>query len=113
MCGVIWCWTGAPEEAEAVFAPVRELRPALDGIQAMPFPALQSAFDPLFAPGMQLYWRGDFLDGLSDDAIKAHAALAPTLPTMLSTVHIYPINGAAGRRGRRDRVERSTPAMRR
>jgi FAD/FMN-containing dehydrogenase len=97
MCGVVWCWTGAPEDADAVFAPVRDLRPALDGIQAMPFPALQSAFDPLFAPGLQLYWRGDFVESLSDDAIKAHTALGPTLPTMLSTVHIYPINGAAGR----------------
>jgi len=97
MCAVIWCWTGAPQEADAVFAPVRDLHPALDGIQAMPFPALQGAFDPLFPPGLQLYWRGDFIESLSDDAIKAHAALGPTLPTMLSTVHIYPINGAAGR----------------
>jgi FAD/FMN-containing dehydrogenase len=99
MCAVIWCWTGAPDEADAVFAPVRDLRPALDGIQAMPFPALQGAFDPLFPPGLQLYWRGDFIESLSDEAIKAHAALGSTLPTMLSTVHIYPINGAAGRVG--------------
>jgi hypothetical protein len=97
MSGVIWCWTGEPEEADAAFAPVRELRPALDGIQAMPFPALQSAFDPLFPPGLQVYWRGDFIESLSDEAIKTHAGLASTLPTMLSTVHIYPINGAAAR----------------
>ncbi len=97
MCGVIWCWTGDAEDADEIFAPVRELQPALDGIHALPFPGIQAAFDPLFAPGTQMYWRGDFLDGLSDDAIATHAELAPTLPTPLSTVHIYPIDGAAAR----------------
>src|SRR5439155_452566 len=29
MCGVIWCWTGRPNEADEAFAPVRELKPDL------------------------------------------------------------------------------------
>jgi FAD/FMN-containing dehydrogenase len=97
MCGMVWCWTGDPDDADDVFAPVRELEPALDGIAALPFPAIQGAFDPLFEAGTQMYWRGDFLDGLSDEAIATHAELAPTLPTMQSTMHIYPIDGAAAR----------------
>jgi FAD binding domain-containing protein/berberine-like enzyme len=97
MCGVVWCWTGDPEKSDEVFAPVREQQPALDGLHAAPFAGLQGAFDPLFPPGLQLYWRGDFVDELSDEAIATHAELAPTLPTMLSTMHMYPIDGAAAR----------------
>ncbi|MHB8643113.1 MAG: FAD-binding oxidoreductase [Gaiellaceae bacterium] len=97
MCGMVWCWTGNPGDADEVLAPVRELQPALDGIHALPFPAIQSAFDPLFPAGTQCYWRGDFLDGLPDEAIATHAELAPTMPTMQSTMHIYPIDGAAAR----------------
>ena len=97
MCGIIWCYTGPAEQADAVFAPVRELSPAMNGIGEMPFPALQGAFDPLFPPGLQVYWRGDFVDELTDEAIATHAELAPELPTMLSTMHMYPINGAAAR----------------
>ena len=38
MCGVVWCFTGAAEEADEVFKPVREFGPtALYGIQPMPY----------------------------------------------------------------------------
>jgi FAD/FMN-containing dehydrogenase len=102
MCGVVWCWTGAPEAADAVFRPVRELKPALDGIAAVPFAGLQSAFDPIYPPGQQQYWRADFVDELSDDAIAAHAEFGRTMPTWQTTMHLYPINGAAARTGAND-----------
>src|SRR3954447_20522809 len=45
-CGIVWCYTGAHDPAEAVLEPVRSFgTPLLDGIQAMPFNILQSAFD--------------------------------------------------------------------
>src|SRR5205807_4917157 len=73
MCGVVWCYSGAPEDADEVYAPVRKFGPpALDGLGPMPFPALQSAFDGLYEPGYQWYWRADFVDELNDDAIARH-----------------------------------------
>ena len=52
MCAVVWCYTGPKDQAEAVFAPVRAFGPpALHGVQQMPFPALQSAFDALLPSG--------------------------------------------------------------
>ncbi len=103
MCGVVWCYTGPQDRAEEVFAPIRDFGPpALYGVQAMPFPALQSAFDGLYPPGHQWYWRADFVKELSDEAIERHLAFARTLPTMQSTMHLYPINGAAHRVGQQD-----------
>ena len=97
MCGVVWCYTGPPEEADAIFAPIAEFGPpALHGVQAMPFPALQSAFDALYPRGHQWYWKADFVDELSDEAIERHVRHGAALPTLQSTMHLYPIDGAAG-----------------
>jgi FAD/FMN-containing dehydrogenase len=97
MCAVVWCHTGSEEEAHAALREARELEPALYGVQPMPFPALQSAFDELYPSGLQWYWRADFFRELSDEAIASHVEHASQLPTMHSTMHLYPIDGAAGR----------------
>jgi FAD/FMN-containing dehydrogenase len=98
VCGVVWCYTGAPEAADAVFQPVREFsQPLLHGVQPMPFPALQGAFDALYPPGHQWYWRADFVNELPDAAIAQHERFAAQLPTPQSTMHLYPIDGAAHR----------------
>ncbi|GGL75244.1 oxidoreductase [Deinococcus aerolatus] len=103
MCGVVWCYTGPQEKAEEVFAPIRDFGPpALHGIHDMPFPALQSAFDGLYPPGHQWYWRADFVKELSDEAIATHVEHARTLPTMQCTMHLYPLDGAAHRVGPQD-----------
>ena len=97
-CGIIWCYTGAHEVADAVLAPVRDFgSPLLVGLHEMPFNVLQQAFDPLFPAGMQWYWRADFVKEISDAAIEVHAKYGDTLPTGFSTMHLYPIDGAAAR----------------
>ena len=102
MCGVVWCYSGDKAQAEKVFEPVRRTEPALYGIGEMPYPALQSAFDALYAPGDQWYWRADFVNELSDAAVAAHVEHGSRMPTMQSTMHLYPIDGAVHRVGRKD-----------
>lgn len=103
MCGVVWCYAGPPDRATSVFARIRRFEsPALDLIGPMPHPALQSMFDPLYPPGLQWYWRADFVKELSDEAIALHAQYASEIPTMHSTMHLYPINGAAQRPDKQD-----------
>jgi hypothetical protein len=63
----------------------------------MPFPALQSLFDPLLPEGYQWYWKGDFVKELSDEAIDVHLQYAAQLPSELSLMHLYPIDGAVHR----------------
>jgi len=86
-----------------VFQPILNFGPpefALVG--PMPFPALQRLFDPLMPPGLQWYWKGDFVGELSDAAIAEHLRHGSELPTLLSTMHLYPINGAVNRVGKND-----------
>jgi FAD/FMN-containing dehydrogenase len=96
VCGIVWCYTGALEKAEGTFKPIRDfLRPAVDLVGPIPHPVLQSMFDPLYPPGLQWYWKTDFVNELSDEAIALHVEHGAKLPTMLSTMHLYPINGRA------------------
>lgn len=63
----------------------------------MPLPALQSAFDGIYPPGDQWYWRGDFVGELPDEAIQRHVEHGAAMPTWKSTMHLYPIDGAPSR----------------
>jgi FAD/FMN-containing dehydrogenase len=86
------------EEAQKVFEPIRNFKkPAVDFVGPLPLPALQSMFDPLFPPGLQWYWKGDYVKDMPDEAIDAYFDFGSRLPSMLSTMHLYPINGAASR----------------
>jgi FAD/FMN-containing dehydrogenase len=102
MCAVVWCYSGPVEEAEEAFRPIREeVGPAaFEFLGPMPLPVLNSLFDPLLPPGLQWYWRGDFVNEISDEAIALHLEYGSALPTPLSTMHIYPIDGAVHRVGK-------------
>lgn len=95
MCAIVWCYTGALDQAAERFAPIRTFStPAIDFAGPIPWPALQSMFDALYPPGLQWYWKADFFTELDDRAIALYAKYAERLPTMQSTMHLYPINGA-------------------
>ena len=99
-CVIVWCYTGPADRADEVLAPVRSFgTPLVDGIQPMPFPVLQSAFDALYPAGLQWYWRADFFREISDQAIAVHQEFGEALPTPHSTMHLYPMDGAVHRVG--------------
>jgi FAD binding domain/Berberine and berberine like len=102
ICALISCYSGPMDQAEAAVRPIRqELPPSiLDWMGFMPFPALQSLFDPLLPKGLQWYWKGDFVKELSDQAIDAHLENAAKAPSELSLMHLYPIDGAVHGVGR-------------
>jgi FAD/FMN-containing dehydrogenase len=104
MCGVVWSYSGPLEEAEEAFRPIREeVGPAaFEFLGPMPLPVLDSLFDALYPPGLQQYWRGDFVTELSDEAIAMHLRYGPEVPTVQSTMHLYPIDGAPHRVGRHE-----------
>jgi FAD/FMN-containing dehydrogenase len=98
MCGIVWCYSGPLKKAEQVFKPIRAFRkPVLDLVGPIPHPVVQSMFDPLFPPGLQWYWKADFVRELGDKAIELNVKHGAQMPTMLSTMHLYPIDGAAAR----------------
>ena len=101
ICAMISCYAGPQEAGEAAMQRVRaELPPPLlDGMAQLPFPVMQSLFDPLFPKGLQWYWKGDFVRDLTDAAIEEHLRHAARTPSELSLVHLYPIDQAVHRVG--------------
>jgi FAD/FMN-containing dehydrogenase len=103
MCGVIWSYTGPLDKAEKVFKPIRSFKtPAIDLAGPIPHPVLQGLFDGLYAPGLQWYWKADFFKELTDEAISKHYIFARMMPTWMSGMHLYPVNGAASKVGKKD-----------
>jgi hypothetical protein len=102
-CGIVWCYAGPLQDAERILAPVRRFRPPIFELLApMPFPELQSMFDPFYPPGLQWYWKGDFFRELNDEMLSHLASFTTELPTPLSIVHFYSIDGAVNRVGADD-----------
>jgi len=95
MCGVIWSYSGPIEKVEEIFKPIMEMAPDFEHVGPMPHPALNSMFDVFYPTGLQWYWRADFIDEIPDEAVAHHVAFGEALPTPHSTMHLYPIFGAA------------------
>ena len=96
VAAIMWCVVGSEEEASRYLAPVHDVgTPLLHGVGAVPHAALQSLFDGLYTPGLQCYWRADFVNEITDEAIEKHLEWGQKLPTMHSTMHMYAISGAA------------------
>ncbi len=112
VCALICCFDGSAEDGERALAPMRAAVPAplLNGLSEMPYPMMQSLFDPLLPKGMQWYWKGDFVHELTDAAIEAHLEHAARAPTELSLMHLYPIDGAVHRVGSADTAWRCRDA---
>ena len=92
------CWAGPIDQGEAILKPLHDVAPVVaEHVGEMPYPALNSAFDALVPPGLQHYWKANFVTELSDAVIEAHLEHGPKVPVVNSTVHIYPINGACHR----------------
>ena len=92
------CWAGPIEDGERALKALHEVAPVVaEHVAAMPYPALNSLFDGLVPPGLQHYWKANFVKELTDTAIDAHLEYGPKVPAVNSTMHIYPINGAVHR----------------
>jgi FAD/FMN-containing dehydrogenase len=102
-CIAVVHWSGPLEEGEQALKPFRDLAPVVaEMVGPMPYPALNSAFDGLFPKGIRSYWKGNFVTELTDAAIAAHVEHGSKVPEVSSTMHLYPINGAAHRVGAGD-----------
>lgn len=94
VCGVVWCCTDL-ERADELLAPARALKPIIDGVGEVPLPAINGAFDALYSPGDQWYWRSAYLGDIPDEAIAVNKKWAERMPTWKCGVHIYNADGAA------------------
>ena len=95
---VVACWTGAIEDGEEILAPLKDWGQIIGAhLGRMPYPALNSLFDELVPPGLQQYWKANFVRELPDKAIEAHLEYAVRVPCVESGTFLFPIDGACHR----------------
>lgn len=104
ICAVISCYNGPEAEGAKAMKPLLDALPdpIFAHVGMLPFSAMQSLFDGLMPKGLQWYWKGDFVQELTDEAIDIHIEHASQSPSELSLMHLYPIDGAVRRVGERD-----------
>ena len=94
MCGMVYVY-GDLETREQLTRPLREFGPPAFALgHPAPYPAVQSMFDGLLPHGLYHYWKADFVDNLTEQAIAGHVRYGARIPTVHSAVHIYPLDGA-------------------
>jgi hypothetical protein len=98
-CAIIGAYDGSAADGEKAMSPLLKATPAplFNWMSEIPFPAMQSLFDPFFPKGLQWYWKGDFVKSLPEEAIDTHIAEAAKAPSAFSLMHLYPIDGAVRR----------------
>jgi FAD/FMN-containing dehydrogenase len=77
--GLMGMYVGDPAEGAASIQPLRALGPAVDLMQPMPYTAFQAITDAAAPKGLRNYWRGEYLDTLSDDAIDVYVTQGAAL----------------------------------
>ena len=77
--GMAAMYVGDPDVGAKVMQPLKDLRPAVNLIQPMPSTAFQAMIDPMAPKGFRSYWRGEYLQSLSDEAIDTFVQHAPEL----------------------------------
>jgi FAD/FMN-containing dehydrogenase len=101
---IVACYSGCDlQQGERVVTPLKELGTVtFEHVGAMPLAALNSAFDAILPPGLHHYWKSDYVPILTDEAIEVHAIHGPKVPSVQSTMHLYPQTGAIQQVGKRD-----------
>jgi FAD/FMN-containing dehydrogenase len=95
---VIGLYAGAVEDGATAAQPLRTLgEPIADLMGPMPYVAMQSLLDPLWAPGAQNYFTSALLDRLDDSAIDTLLARHATGTAPVRELHLYQGGGAMGR----------------
>jgi len=94
------CWTGRPEEGEAILARAAGWAPVVGRMVApMPYPVVNTLFDELLPAGLRHYWKGVFARELTDGAIAAHVEYGRRIPCVETATILFPIDGACHRVG--------------
>lgn len=96
---IVGCYAGSLEEGKRTIAPVRDLSPAVDLFDEVPYTALQTILDDISAAGRRNYWKNEYLSVLSDEAIQVIISSFEKVPSSITHVDVHDLGGAIRRVG--------------
>jgi hypothetical protein len=93
------CHAGSVDDGLASLRPVKHLGPAVDLLGPIPYTVLQGMFDSANPKGIHAYFKNQYAEDLSDQAIAMileHCAELPRL-SPFSAFHLHHVQGAVDR----------------
>lgn len=111
---LLGCYTGPPEKAEAVLAPLRSIgRPVADLNGPMNWIEAQKFLDQDYPAGIFYYWKSIYLNRLDEEVIRVLAEHTARRPSAESSIDVWFLGGAAARVPLTDTpfVQRKPPIM--
>jgi FAD/FMN-containing dehydrogenase len=88
------CYTGAPEHAERLLAPIKAFGdPVGDIVQRRPYTTQQALLDATQPKGRRYYWKSEYLPGLSQALFSKVVEHAGRISSPHSGVVLFPIGG--------------------
>jgi len=94
---VAGCHCGDATQAETDLAPLRALNAAADLFGTIPYPDLQKMFDTDLPPGDRYYFKGGFIDQLTDELIKIVGRHMAAKPSARCEFDLHQMGGAVSR----------------
>jgi FAD/FMN-containing dehydrogenase len=95
---LVACHSGPLEQGELDLAPLSTFGdPMLAVLAPMPYATLQSSFNAGAPSGGRYYWKAQYLEVLSDEAISTLVSQVDPLPGAFSNIFIEPMGGAISR----------------
>jgi FAD/FMN-containing dehydrogenase/pimeloyl-ACP methyl ester carboxylesterase len=99
ICAMSVCFSGHPDDAGAVLAPIRALgEPVVDLLRVQPYAELQSSLDATEPEGMHYLWKTEYAAELSDELLATWQALAAECPIPEAELGILHLGGGLGER---------------
>ncbi len=93
---IVACYNGPVEEGNRVLMPLREFGPPMaDMIGPMAYTEVQAMLDAPYPPGLQDYWKSNFMTELTSDAIDTLVEYCADRPSPMCHVLIEGILGGA------------------
>ncbi len=94
----ILCYSGDLDEGQEVIKPLLEWgEPVMTQVGPMPYTQMQTLMDEAMPPGLQIYWRGEFIKTLTDDVIDTLIERFGTITSPLSLLLLEQFGGAVSR----------------
>ena len=98
LCALALCHCGELSQAEVDLAPLRAFGPpAMDLVQPMPYPVVNTLLDDAFPKGALNYWKSAFFTELSDAAVQTMISVFEAAPSIMSGMMVEHFHGAVCR----------------
>jgi hypothetical protein len=92
------CWCGDTAQGERIIAPLRRFAtPLADLSGRWAYRDVQKFFDEDYPAGGRYYWKSQYIDALTDEAIEGIVEAGRRRPSKASTIDLWHLGGAVAR----------------